>query len=134
MGCFVYTLLGSCKDITIGPTAIMAIMTHEYSGEGGPDFAVLLCFLSGIIILASGICNLGKALRGVLTVCVRVHVNLSMRLCVSVSVRIPNIYIILCSCGIHNYLFLLSDFLSILFTLTLFPESRESHSQTRLPL
>ncbi|XP_069988281.1 sodium-independent sulfate anion transporter isoform X4 [Penaeus vannamei] len=59
MGCFVYTLLGSCKDITIGPTAIMAIMTHEYSGEGGPDFAVLLCFLSGIIILASGICNLG---------------------------------------------------------------------------
>ncbi|XP_037787000.1 sodium-independent sulfate anion transporter-like isoform X5 [Penaeus monodon] len=59
MGCFVYTLLGSCKDITIGPTAIMAIMTHEYSGAGGADFAVLLCFLSGLIILASGICNLG---------------------------------------------------------------------------
>ncbi|XP_042867178.1 sodium-independent sulfate anion transporter-like [Penaeus japonicus] len=59
MGCFVYTLLGSCKDITIGPTAIMAIMTHEYSGAGGPDFAVLLSFLSGLIILASGTCNLG---------------------------------------------------------------------------
>ncbi|KAK7065718.1 hypothetical protein SK128_028314, partial [Halocaridina rubra] len=59
MGCFIYMFFGSCKDITIGPTAIMALMTHEYSGAGGPDFAILLCFLSGIIILASGICNLG---------------------------------------------------------------------------
>ncbi|XP_068214134.1 sodium-independent sulfate anion transporter-like isoform X2 [Palaemon carinicauda] len=59
MGCFVYLVFGSCKDITIGPTAIMAIMTHEYSGHGGADFAVLLSFLSGIIILAAGICNLG---------------------------------------------------------------------------
>lgn len=59
MGCFIYMIFGSCKDITIGPTAIMAIMTHEYSGHGGADFAVLLCFLSGLIILAAGICNLG---------------------------------------------------------------------------
>ncbi|XP_066949703.1 sodium-independent sulfate anion transporter-like isoform X7 [Macrobrachium rosenbergii] len=59
MGCFLYLFFGSCKDITIGPTAIMAIMTHEYSGHGGPDFAILLCFLSGIIILAAGFCNLG---------------------------------------------------------------------------
>ncbi|XP_071552877.1 sodium-independent sulfate anion transporter-like isoform X2 [Panulirus ornatus] len=59
MGCFVYMIFGSSKDITIGPTAIMAIMTQEYSGHGGPDYAVLLCFLSGLIILTSGICNLG---------------------------------------------------------------------------
>ncbi|XP_045582275.2 sodium-independent sulfate anion transporter isoform X2 [Procambarus clarkii] len=59
MGCFMYLIFGSCKDITIGPTAIMAIMTHEYSGNGGPDFAVLLCFLTGLIILAAGFCNLG---------------------------------------------------------------------------
>ncbi|KAG7160297.1 Sodium-independent sulfate anion transporter-like 3 [Homarus americanus] len=59
MGCFVYMIFGSCKDITIGPTAIMAIMTHEYSGSGGPENAVLLCFLSGLIIFASGLCNLG---------------------------------------------------------------------------
>ena len=27
MGCFVYIVFGSSKDITIGPTAIMALMT-----------------------------------------------------------------------------------------------------------
>ena len=31
MGCFVYCVFGSCKDITIGPTAIMALMTGEWS-------------------------------------------------------------------------------------------------------
>ncbi|XP_045127808.1 sodium-independent sulfate anion transporter-like isoform X7 [Portunus trituberculatus] len=59
MGCFVYMFLGSCKDITIGPTAIMSIMTHEYSVEKNPDYAILLCFLSGLIIFAAGLCNLG---------------------------------------------------------------------------
>ncbi|KAK3877558.1 hypothetical protein Pcinc_017744 [Petrolisthes cinctipes] len=59
MGCFVYVFFGTSKDITIGPTAIMSIMTHEYSYAGSADFAILLCFLSGLIIFASGICNLG---------------------------------------------------------------------------
>ncbi|XP_050734429.1 sodium-independent sulfate anion transporter-like isoform X4 [Eriocheir sinensis] len=59
MGCFVYMFLGSSKDITIGPTAIMSIMTHQYSVNGNPDYAILLCFLSGLIIFASGLCNMG---------------------------------------------------------------------------
>lgn len=59
MGCFVYVFFGTTKDITIGPTAIMSIMTHEYSHAGSADFAILLCFISGLIIFASGICNLG---------------------------------------------------------------------------
>ncbi|KAK8753435.1 hypothetical protein OTU49_004486, partial [Cherax quadricarinatus] len=59
MGCFMYVIFGSCKDITIGPTAIMALMTLEYSGSGGPVYAVLLCFTSGIIIITAGLCNLG---------------------------------------------------------------------------
>ncbi|CAL4077811.1 unnamed protein product, partial [Meganyctiphanes norvegica] len=66
MGCFVYLFFGSCKDITIGPTAIMAIMTHEYSGHGADDdyeykvmCANILAFLSGLIIFASGLLNLG---------------------------------------------------------------------------
>ena len=28
MGCFTYCVFGSAKDITIGPTAIMALMTN----------------------------------------------------------------------------------------------------------
>ena len=33
MGCFVYIVFGSSKDITIGPTAIMALMTGGWVGH-----------------------------------------------------------------------------------------------------
>ncbi|CAG5101314.1 Similar to Slc26a11: Sodium-independent sulfate anion transporter (Mus musculus) [Cotesia congregata] len=51
MGAIVYVIFGSCKDITIGPTALMAIMTHEYVQGKSADFAVLLAFLAGCIQL-----------------------------------------------------------------------------------
>ena len=59
MGCFVYLFLGSCKDITVGPTAIMALLTSHYVTKGSA-FAVLLTFLTGIIITAFGVLKLGK--------------------------------------------------------------------------
>lgn len=59
MGSFMYTIFGSCKDLTIGPTAIMSIMTGEYVSHGGPTYAVLLTFLAGIIQIMMGILNLG---------------------------------------------------------------------------
>ncbi|XP_026840279.1 sodium-independent sulfate anion transporter isoform X1 [Drosophila persimilis] len=62
MGGFVYILLGTCKDITVGPTAIMALMVRPYV-NGNPDNAVLLCFLSGCIILLLGLLNLGVLMR-----------------------------------------------------------------------
>lgn len=85
MGCFVYFILGSCKDITIGtcaaacvhcgllllltkyflyvhtlkgPTAIMSLMIQKYVTDSA-DLAILSAFLSGIIILACGLLNLG---------------------------------------------------------------------------
>ncbi|XP_068211653.1 sodium-independent sulfate anion transporter-like isoform X2 [Palaemon carinicauda] len=59
MGCFVYLFFGSTMDLNIGPTAIMALMTLQYTSNGGGDYAVLLCFISGIIELVAGIINLG---------------------------------------------------------------------------
>ncbi|XP_021915006.1 sodium-independent sulfate anion transporter-like isoform X2 [Zootermopsis nevadensis] len=60
MSCFVYIFLGSCKDITIGPTAIMGIMTNPFVVENdNPDFAVLLCFLMGCVIVLVGLLRLG---------------------------------------------------------------------------
>ncbi|KAG8221941.1 hypothetical protein J437_LFUL002500 [Ladona fulva] len=59
MGCFAYIFLGSCKDITIGPTAIMALMAQVYVESYGPSFAILLTFLSGCIILLLGLLHLG---------------------------------------------------------------------------
>lgn len=59
MGCFVYIFLGSCKVSTIGPTAIMAIMTQPYVKGRNPEFAVLLTFLKGCLTLLFGVLNLG---------------------------------------------------------------------------
>uniref|UniRef100_A0A1I8N9R7 STAS domain-containing protein n=1 Tax=Musca domestica TaxID=7370 RepID=A0A1I8N9R7_MUSDO len=62
MGCFVYIVLGTCKDITVGPTAIMALMVQTHV-TGSADYAVLLCFLSGCVILILGFLNLGVLVR-----------------------------------------------------------------------
>lgn len=55
----VYSLFGSCYYVTVGPTAIMAALTARYLINYTADFAVLAAFLSGVIILAMGVLNLG---------------------------------------------------------------------------
>ncbi|KYM86093.1 Sodium-independent sulfate anion transporter [Atta colombica] len=59
MGAIVYVLFGSCKDITIGPTALMALMTHDYVQGKNADFAILLAFLSGCLQLLMACLRLG---------------------------------------------------------------------------
>lgn len=59
MGCFVYTIFGSVKDITIGPTALMALMTYQQTADLNPDFAVLLCFFTGVMQSLMGVLHLG---------------------------------------------------------------------------
>uniref|UniRef100_A0A1B6CML3 SLC26A/SulP transporter domain-containing protein n=1 Tax=Clastoptera arizonana TaxID=38151 RepID=A0A1B6CML3_9HEMI len=59
MGCLVYMVLGSCKDITIGPTALMSLMTYQQIIGRNPDFAILLCFLTGCVQLLMGVLHLG---------------------------------------------------------------------------
>ncbi|XP_044584519.1 sodium-independent sulfate anion transporter-like isoform X1 [Cotesia glomerata] len=59
MGCFAYLIFGSTKDVTIGPTAIMALLVQSFVSKFGNDFAVLLCFLSGCIIILMGLLHIG---------------------------------------------------------------------------
>ncbi|KPI92998.1 Sodium-independent sulfate anion transporter [Papilio xuthus] len=59
MGCFIYTIFGSCKDITLGPTALLALMTYEQIQGRNFDYAILLCFLTGVVQLVMGILHLG---------------------------------------------------------------------------
>lgn len=61
MGCFVYFFLGTSRDVTLGPTAIMSLLVSFYTSHE-PAYAVLLAFLSGCIQLAMGFLGLGKTL------------------------------------------------------------------------
>lgn len=60
MGCFVYVIFGSCKDVNVGPTAIMALMVQPHVVNFGPDGAILLAFINGCIVFLLGALNLGK--------------------------------------------------------------------------
>lgn len=62
VGGLVYALMGGCREVTIGPTALLALMTSRHTGHGGdsgPHFAILLCFLSGIVELLMAVLRLG---------------------------------------------------------------------------
>ncbi|XP_023247261.1 sodium-independent sulfate anion transporter-like isoform X1 [Copidosoma floridanum] len=59
MGCFVYMFFGSTRNVTVGPTAIMGLLTHSFVASYGEDLAVLLTFLSGCIITTMGLLHLG---------------------------------------------------------------------------
>lgn len=61
MGCFVYCILGTAKDVTLGPTAIMSLLVSSYAFHE-PVYAILLAFLSGCIQLAMGLLHLGEML------------------------------------------------------------------------
>lgn len=67
LGAFIYTFVGSCKDVPVGPTAIVSLMTHgalQQLGTAdaeryGPAYATLLCLLTGVVQLAMAVCGLG---------------------------------------------------------------------------
>lgn len=46
------------SNIYKGPTAIMALMIQKYVADNS-DYAILAAFLSGLVILALGLLNLG---------------------------------------------------------------------------
>lgn len=40
MGCFVYLIFGSTKEVTVGPTALMALLVQKHVTKLGEDLAV----------------------------------------------------------------------------------------------
>lgn len=54
----IYALLGTCKDISVGPTAILSAITARYVADYSAEFAVLVGFLSGVLILCMAVLRL----------------------------------------------------------------------------
>ncbi|XP_074040606.1 sodium-independent sulfate anion transporter isoform X3 [Leptinotarsa decemlineata] len=59
VGCFVYIIFGSCKDVPFGPSAINALLTAQAVKGRGPEHAILLCFLIGLVQILMGLLGLG---------------------------------------------------------------------------
>ncbi|XP_071872237.1 sodium-independent sulfate anion transporter [Bombus fervidus] len=59
MGNFVYIFLGTIKEVSIGPSSLMALLTFEYTRNMPVDFIVLFCFLAGCVELLMGLLRLG---------------------------------------------------------------------------
>ncbi|XP_035432362.2 sodium-independent sulfate anion transporter isoform X1 [Spodoptera frugiperda] len=58
LGCFVYIVLGGCRAVPAGPTAIASLLTYQVAG-GVVEKAVLLAFLAGLVELLMGVLGLG---------------------------------------------------------------------------
>lgn len=61
-GPLLYIIFGSCKDVPMGPTAVLSLLTFQQVGEYGiyaHYYAILLCFMTGCVMLLMGILGLG---------------------------------------------------------------------------
>ncbi|XP_045448674.1 sodium-independent sulfate anion transporter-like [Melitaea cinxia] len=58
VGTMLYVLLGTVKEVSIGPTSLMALFTLQVCRDLPIDFMVLLTFLSGCIVLLMGLLRL----------------------------------------------------------------------------
>ena len=61
MGCFVYVLLGTSKDVNIGPTAVMSLLTATFA-HGNVMLAIVLSLCCGVLQIILGLLHIGKSL------------------------------------------------------------------------
>lgn len=59
VGGFLYSIFGTIKEVSIGPSSLMALVTLQYTRDMPIEFVVLLCFLAGCVELLMGVLNLG---------------------------------------------------------------------------
>lgn len=59
MGCFVYAIFGTVKEVFIGPSSLMAILAMTYTHNLNAEAVILLSFLSGCVEFVMGLLKLG---------------------------------------------------------------------------
>lgn len=55
-----YVFFGTIKEVSIGPTSLMALLTFEFTKDHPFEFIVLLTFMAGCVELLMGILRFGK--------------------------------------------------------------------------
>lgn len=60
-GSLIYVFFGTIREVSIGPTSLMALLTLQYTADKPPEFAIILAFLAGCVELAMGILKLGES-------------------------------------------------------------------------
>lgn len=59
-GSLIYVFFGTIKEVSIGPTSLMALLTLQYTVDKPVEFSIILAFLAGCVELAMGILKLGE--------------------------------------------------------------------------
>ncbi|KFB36787.1 AGAP001531-PA-like protein [Anopheles sinensis] len=59
MGSLVYVFFGTVKEVSIGPTSLMSLLTLQYTAGRPPGYVIVLAFASGLVELAMGVFRLG---------------------------------------------------------------------------
>lgn len=60
IGSFTYVFFGTIKQVSIGPTSLMSLLTFSYTESLNVDFVILLSFLAGCVEFLMGVFKLGK--------------------------------------------------------------------------
>ncbi|EAT33930.1 AAEL013801-PA [Aedes aegypti] len=59
MGSLVYVIFGTVKEVSIGPTSLMALLAVQYTMDKPIQYMIILAFLAGLVELLMGILKLG---------------------------------------------------------------------------
>jgi sodium-independent sulfate anion transporter 11 len=62
LGCYIYSILGTRKEVSIGPTVVGAVLMAPYVTKFGASIVQLISFFAGIIIAAGALLKLGITL------------------------------------------------------------------------
>lgn len=62
-GSIIYMLLGTVREVSIGPTSLMSILTISYTYEKPIEYVFILTFVCGCVEMMMGIFRLGACAR-----------------------------------------------------------------------
>lgn len=60
VGAFTYVVFGTIKQVSIGPTSLLSMLSFTYLKGYSVDFVIFLTFLAGCVELTMGLLNLGR--------------------------------------------------------------------------